>query len=97
MVSIYIQPVQIYTLVSEMYCTFCILTKRTKYDVIKCNKMNNQRRKYLTQGHSVKQRCWLSPTLFNLYINELADQLDRSAAPGLIFFDTEIRYLLYAD
>ena len=75
------------------------------YDLIKCMykhnqcavKINNQRTEYFTQGRGVKQGCCISPALFNLYINELADQLDRSAAPGLTLLDTEIKYLLYAD
>ena len=58
-------------------------------------KINNQRTEYFTQGRGVKQGCCISPALFNL--NELADQLDRSAAPGLTLLDTEIKYLLYAD
>ena len=60
-------------------------------------KINKQRTEYFNPGRGVKQGCCLSPTLFNLYINELADQLDRSAAPGFTLFDSEIRYLLYAD
>ncbi len=39
----------------------------------------------------------LSPTLFNIYINELATMLERSAAPGLTLHDTEVKFLLYAD
>ncbi len=39
----------------------------------------------------------LSPTLFNIYINELALSLERSAAPGLTLHDSQIRCLLYAD
>ncbi len=75
------------------------------YDLIKCMykhnkcavKIHNQRTEYFTQGRGGKQGCSLSPTLFNIYINELADELERSAAPGLTLLDTDIKYLLYAD
>jgi hypothetical protein len=45
----------------------------------------------------VRQGCSLSPTLFNIYINELAVQLEQSAAPGLNLQSTEVKFLLFAD
>lgn len=39
----------------------------------------------------------MSPTLFNIYINELATILEKSTAPGLTLHDSEIKFLLYAD
>jgi hypothetical protein len=45
----------------------------------------------------VKQGCPISPTLFNIYINEFATTLEESAPPGLILHNTEIQFLLYAD
>ena len=40
----------------------------------------------------------LSPTLFNIYINELAEKLHQcSETPGLSMGDTTIKCLLYAD
>ena len=45
----------------------------------------------------VRKDYSLSPTLFNIYINELALQLEQSAAPGLTLHDEEIKFLLYAD
>ncbi len=45
----------------------------------------------------MRQGCSLSPTLFNIYIDELARALDQSAAPGLTLLDTEFKCLLFAD
>ncbi len=60
-------------------------------------KINTKRTRYLSQERGVRQGCCLSPTLFNIYINELALSLERSAAPGLTLHDSQIRCLLYAD
>lgn len=75
------------------------------YDIIKdiyngnkcCVKINNKRTDYFTQSKGVRQGCSLSPTLFNIYINELASALEKSCSPGLSLEDREIRCLLYAD
>ena len=50
-----------------------------------------------TQGRGVRQGCSLSPTLFNMYINDLAVLLEQSATPGLTLNHTEVKFLLYAD
>ena len=50
-----------------------------------------------TKWRGARQGCCLSPTLFNIYINELALLLEQSAAPGLILNNTEVKFLLYAD
>ena len=39
----------------------------------------------------------LSPTLFNIYINELARALEQSAAPGFTLLESEVKCLLCAD
>ncbi len=68
------------------------------YTESKCGvKINTKRTRYLSQERGVRQVCCLSPTLFNIYINELALSLERSAAPGLALHDSQIRCLLYAD
>ena len=61
------------------------------YDIIKSMYTNNKcavkigkkHTHFFTQGRGVRQGCSLSPTLFNIYINELARALEKSAAPGL--------------
>ncbi len=45
----------------------------------------------------MRQGCSLSPTLFNIYINELAVELEQSTAPGLTLQDQNFKLLLYAD
>ena len=49
------------------------------------------------KGRGVRQGCSLSPTLFNIYINQLAVLLEQSATPGLALNNTEVEFLLYAD
>ncbi len=49
------------------------------------------------RGRGVRQGCSLSPTLFNIYINQLANILERAPIQGLTLHDTEIKCLLYAD
>ncbi len=57
-----------------------------------------ERAAFFQQGRGVRQGCSLSPTLFNIYINELAEALDRSGSiPGLALHDSEVKCLLYAD
>ncbi len=71
---------------------------KSMYTESKCGvKINTKRTRYLSQERGVRQGCCLSPTLFNIYINELALSLERSAAPGLTLHDSQIRCLLYAD
>ena len=61
------------------------------YDIIKsiyannkCGvKIGNKRTDLFTQRRGVRQGCNLSPTLFNIYINELAVLLEQSTSHGL--------------
>ena len=75
------------------------------YDIIKsmyvsnkCGvKIGNKTTDLFTQGRGVFQGNSLSPTLFNIYINDLAVLLERSGAPGLTLNNQEVKFLLYAD
>uniref|UniRef100_A0A8K9V0N5 Reverse transcriptase domain-containing protein n=1 Tax=Oncorhynchus mykiss TaxID=8022 RepID=A0A8K9V0N5_ONCMY len=75
------------------------------YDIIKSMytnnkcavKMGKKHTHLFTQGGGVRQGCSLSPTLFNIYINELARALEKSAAPGLTLLESEVKCLLFAD
>ncbi len=60
-------------------------------------KIGNKQREFFTQGRGVRQGCPLSPTLFNIYMNELAKVLEQSSAPGLTLHDSNIKFLLFAD
>ena len=60
-------------------------------------KIGDKHTDFFPQVRGVKQSCNLRPTLFNIYINELALYLEESPAPGLTLQDTEIKCLFYAD
>lgn len=75
------------------------------YDLIKsmylnnrCTiKIGNKRISYFRQYCGVKQGCSLRPTLFNIYTNTFAEQLQTSTAPGATLQDTEVKCLMFAD
>lgn len=72
---------------------------KSMYSQSKCAvKIEKLRTDFFPQSRGVRQGCSLSPTLFNLYINELAEKLNQSSnIPGLSLGDTEVKCLLYAD
>ena len=71
---------------------------KSMYTGNKCGiKIGNQRTDFFIQERGVRQGCNLSPTLFNIYINELATMLEQSSVPGLMLQDKEVKLLLYAD
>lgn len=68
------------------------------YSHLKCAvKINNMETDFFPQSRGVKQGCSLSPTLFNIYIDELAKSLELSDIPGLTLSDTQVKCLLFAD
>ena len=60
-------------------------------------KIGDKQTEFFTQRRGVRQGCNLSLTLFNVYINEPAVELDQCAAPGLSLLDREVKSLFYAD
>ncbi len=57
---------------------------KSMYTASQCAvKIGNQRTKFFPQGRGVRQGCSLSPTLFNIYINQLANILEHAPIQGL--------------
>ena len=75
------------------------------YNIIKTMYINNRcavksrtmETDFFPQSRGVRQGCTLSPTLFDVYIDELAKSLEESDIPGLTLSDTEVKCLLLAD
>lgn len=71
---------------------------KTMYTINKCAvKIGNMETDFFPQSRGVKQGCSLSPTLFNIYIDDLAKSLEESDIPGLTLSDTQVKCLLFAD
>ena len=71
---------------------------KSMYTNSKCAvKIGKKHTHFFPQGHGVRQGCSLSPTLFNIYIKQLARALEKSAAPGLTLLESEVKCLLFAD
>ena len=62
-----------------------------------CSILHHSQDVFFTQRRGVRQGCSLILTLFNMYINELAVELDQCAAAGLSLLDREVKSLFYAD
>ena len=60
-------------------------------------KIGEKQAEFFTQRRGVCQSCNISPTPINVYINEIAVELDQCAAPGLSLLDREVKSLFYAD
>ena len=71
---------------------------KTMYINNKCAvKIGTRETDFFPQIRGVRQGCTLSPTLFNIYIDELAKSLEESDIPGLTLSDIEVKCLLFAD
>ena len=74
-----------YDIIKSMYTNKCVV------------KIGKKHTNFYPPGRGVSQGCSLSPTLFNIYINELARAREMSAAPGLTLLESEVKCLLFAD
>ena len=71
---------------------------KSMYTNTKCAvRIGQKHTEFFHQKRGVRQGCSLSPTLFNIYINELAKTLEQSTTPGVPLADTEVKCLLFAD
>ena len=61
-----------------------------------CVEVNNQLSNYFCVSTGVKQWCILSPTLFNLFINDLVYSIKQKGC-GIRLDDDYISILMFAD
>ena len=67
------------------------------YTEVRCVvKVNDYVTPFFDVSHGVKQGCKLSPTLFSLYINNLANDI-KQIRLGINIGDQQLSLLLYAD
>ena len=66
------------------------------FKTLSCIKLNNILTEWFDVTSGIRQGDTLSPTLFNLYINELATGI-KDLHKGVAFGNTQVSILLYAD
>ena len=77
-------------------CQFLKVLKASYFDIKSCVCLNGLPSDWCTVNCGLKQRCLLSPQLFSLYINDLAEEI-KDLDIGVSIGESRVSILLYGD